>query len=149
MQSVTTHRRDAEGTEETQRAAIFSAFGSVSSAPLWWQKIAWRCRLAICLLAVLFPFSFFILPCSAQGVITTVAGGAGVFRGDGGPAANAPLGNIQGGAVDSAGNVFGVDRGNHLVVKLSSVGVLTGNGFGERPHPDQCHLLFGQVPNMP
>ncbi len=68
---------------------------------------------------------------SAQGLITTVAGSTWVFGGDGGPATNAPLGSIAAVAVDSSGNVFATDFGNHLVAKVSLTGVLTvvaGNG---------------------
>ena len=83
------------------------------------------CRLAIACLAILIPFAFFPLSCHAQGVITTVAGSTFVFRGDGGPATDASLGFIRGLAVDSAGNVFAADSGNHLVVKISTTDVLT------------------------
>ncbi len=89
-------------------------------------------QLAILVLAVTLHFSFFILNCSAQGVITTVAGSTWIFRGDGGPPINAPLGNIQGIAVDATGNVFAVDSDNHILVKISTTGVLTvvaGNGI--------------------
>jgi len=67
-----------------------------------------------------------------QGVITTVAGSEFVFRGDGQPAVNASLGPVEAVAVDSAGNVFAIDPGNHLVVKISPSGTLTvvaGNGL--------------------
>jgi len=72
-------------------------------------------------------FFFFLLPISlgAQGVITTVAGTTWTFRGDGGPATQAPLGELYGVAVDSAGNVFVPDWGNHLVVKVAPTGILT------------------------
>jgi len=68
----------------------------------------------------------------AQGVITTVAGTTWRFTGDGGPATNAPLGELYGVAVDSAGNLFAVDMANHLVVKTAPSGTLTvvaGTGF--------------------
>ena len=80
----------------------------------------------------LFPFAFFPLPCPAQGIITTVAGGSWEFRCDGCPATDAPLGRIDGVAVDGAGNVYAVDDGNLLVVKISTTGVLSvvaGNGL--------------------
>ncbi len=69
--------------------------------------------------------------CFSQ-VITTVAGNPFVFRGDGGPAANAPLGAVAGVAIDSAGNLYASDVGNRLVVKISTTGILTvvaGNGI--------------------
>jgi len=68
----------------------------------------------------------------AQGIITTVAGSGWVFRGDGGPALSAPLGNPWGLAVDAGGNVYGSDTGNHIVFKVSPSGILTvvaGNGL--------------------
>lgn len=83
--------------------------------------------------AVLPAFLFFCAwPAGAQGIITTVAGsGTFVFTGNGGPATDAPLGNVSGVAVDSAGNVYATDRGNHLVVRIAPTGILTvvaGNG---------------------
>jgi sugar lactone lactonase YvrE len=66
-----------------------------------------------------------------QGVITTVAGTDWIYRGETGPALNAPLGQMRGVALDAAGNLFAADAGNHLVVKMSPSGVLTaaaGNG---------------------
>jgi len=66
-----------------------------------------------------------------QGVITTIAGTDWIYRGDTGPALNAPLGQIWGVALDAAGNLFAADIGNHLVVRISPNGVLTavaGNG---------------------
>jgi uncharacterized protein (TIGR03437 family) len=93
--------------------------------------IRWRC-LGLSLFAIfaLYPL---LLPVDshAQGVITTVAGSTWVFRGDGGPAANAPLGPVWGVAIDSAHNLFAADEGNNLVVKITPDGVLTvvaGNG---------------------
>ena len=65
-------------------------------------------------------------------IITTVAGGDWVFRGDGGRATAAALGPICGIAVDFAGNVFAADGGNHVVIKVSADGILTvvaGNGI--------------------
>jgi len=65
-------------------------------------------------------------------VITTVAGGQWVFRGDGGLATSAPLGAITSVAVDATGNVYAGDLDNNLVVKISRPGVLTvvaGNGI--------------------
>ena len=90
-----------------------------------------QCRAVIFGLAALL---FLAVPSlsRAQGVITTVAGTTWIFRGDGGPAIDAPLGRVGGVAVDSSGNLFVADTGNNLVVKVSSTGVLTvvaGNGF--------------------
>jgi len=86
----------------------------------------WR---ALCSLLVLVLLS--TSAARAQGVITTVAGSTWVFRGVGGLAVNAPLGQVQGVAVDSAGNVFVADTDNSLVVKVSPSGtlqVVAGNG---------------------
>ena len=74
---------------------------------------------------------FFASLLSAQGVITTVAGTTWRFTGDGGPATNAPLGELRGIAVDAAGNLFAADASNNVVVKISPAGILTvvaGNG---------------------
>jgi len=60
----------------------------------------------------------------APGIITTVAGNAWILRGDGGPAAAAPLGKLSGVATDAAGNVFASDEDNHLVVRISPSGHL-------------------------
>src|SRR5260221_31449 len=72
------------------------------------------------------------LPASPQAIITTIAGGTAVFRGNGGPALAATLGGVYGVATDAAGNIYATDRDNSLVVKISPNGTLTviaGNGF--------------------
>ncbi len=70
----------------------------------------------------------------AQGIITTIAGGAKFqVTGIGGPAADVPLGTIRGVATDPQGNVYAVDATNFIVVKIATNGVLTvvaGNGTG-------------------
>ena len=71
------------------------------------------------------PYSLFPVPAHAQGIITTVAGNGRVFRGDGGPATSAALGETGGVAVDSASNVFATDVTNNLVVKITPNGVIT------------------------
>jgi uncharacterized protein (TIGR03437 family) len=68
----------------------------------------------------------------AQGIITTVAGGTQVFRGDGGRGVDATLGEVHGVAADSLGNLYASDWSNHLVVKIAPSGILTvvaGNGI--------------------
>jgi uncharacterized protein (TIGR03437 family) len=59
------------------------------------------------------------------GVLTTVAGGAYGFSGDGGPATKAALYFPSGVAVDSAGNIYFADKGNNRVRKVDTKGVIT------------------------
>jgi sugar lactone lactonase YvrE len=65
-------------------------------------------------------------------VITTVAGsGKSSFCGDGGPATSACLSRPTGVAVDSGGNLFIADNGNHRIRKVDTSGKITtyaGNG---------------------
>ena len=63
---------------------------------------------------------------NTSGVITTVAGnGSGGFSGDGGPATSASLNNPFGVAVDSTGNVFIAEKGNHRIRKVNTSGVIS------------------------
>jgi len=65
-------------------------------------------------------------------VITTVVGGQWVFRGDGGLARSAPLGDIWAVATAADGSVYAADGLNCLVVKATPSGslhVVAGNGF--------------------
>jgi trimeric autotransporter adhesin len=68
----------------------------------------------------------------ASGIITTVAGtGTAGFSGDGGVATKAQLNQPRGLAVDSAGNLFIADSGNHRVRQVDKNGTMTtvaGNG---------------------
>jgi sugar lactone lactonase YvrE len=65
-------------------------------------------------------------------IITTVAGtGTNGFSGDGGPATNASLNYPEGLAVDSSGNLYIADSGNHRLRKMDLDNVITtvaGNG---------------------
>jgi uncharacterized protein (TIGR03437 family) len=74
-----------------------------------------------------------VLPvCSGQAVISTVAGnGTMVYSGDGGPATKAALGIPPDVAVDSAGNLYIVDRSNNRIRKVDTSGTIStfaGNG---------------------
>jgi uncharacterized protein (TIGR03437 family) len=60
-----------------------------------------------------------------SGVLTTVAGGAFGFSGDGGPATKAALYFPSGVAVDSAGNIYFADKGNNRVRKVDTKGIIT------------------------
>jgi hypothetical protein len=70
--------------------------------------------------------------CSAQGIITTVAGNGTLgYSGDNGQAISAKLNIPSDMAVDAAGNIYVVDRGNNVVRKVDPSGVITtlaGNG---------------------
>lgn len=69
---------------------------------------------------------------TAAGIITTVAGdGVAGFQGDGGPATGARLFNPRNVALDSGGNLYISDFGNHRIRKVATNGVITtvaGNG---------------------
>ena len=64
---------------------------------------------------------------ASTGLITTVVGtGTAGFSGDGGLAVSAELNNPQGIAIDAAGNLYIVDRGNDRLRKVTfSTGVIT------------------------
>lgn len=62
---------------------------------------------------------------SPTGVITTVAGGALGYSGDGGPATSAAFNLIQALAMDGAGNLYIADEGNLVIRKVSPNGIVT------------------------
>lgn len=65
---------------------------------------------------------------SANGIITTVAGGGtcgSMYCGDGGPATSAMLNGPQGVAVDASGNLYIADTDNEVVRKVSANGTIT------------------------
>jgi uncharacterized protein (TIGR03437 family) len=59
------------------------------------------------------------------GTLTTVAGGAFGFSGDGGAATKAALYFPSGVAVDSSGNIYFADKGNNRVRKVDTKGIIT------------------------
>ena len=64
-------------------------------------------------------------------LITTVAGAAWTFPGNGGPAKNAPISQVRSLGTDPNGNIIFADPGNHVVSRLNADGtisVLAGNG---------------------
>ena len=68
-----------------------------------------------------------------SGTITTVAGTVGDFIGDGGPATGASLNDPAGIAVDSSGNLYIADSGNHRIRRVDTSGTITTvAGTGER-----------------
>ena len=69
----------------------------------------------------------------SSGLINTAAGtGVAGFSGDGGPAISAQINQADGIAVDSSGNLYIADTGNHRIRKVTPDGVITtvaGNGI--------------------
>jgi hypothetical protein len=68
---------------------------------------------------------------AGSNIISTFAGSAWRFQGDGGPAVDAPISSFPGLATDPQANVIFADFGNHLVSRLNADGtitVLAGNG---------------------
>jgi uncharacterized protein (TIGR03437 family) len=69
---------------------------------------------------------------SGSSIISTFAGTAWRFQGDGGPALDAPISSFAQLSTDPQGNVIFADYGNHLVSRLNADGtitVLAGNGI--------------------
>src|SRR5580704_18875951 len=65
-------------------------------------------------------------------VITTVAGTDWSFPVSSLPALSAPLGNVQGIALDAKGNIYVADNSNNMIMRVSPDGTLTvvaGNGI--------------------
>jgi trimeric autotransporter adhesin len=71
-------------------------------------------------------FNYCIRKVTTAGVISTVAGnGTYGFGGDGGPATSAQLSQLSGVAVDTAGNLYIADSGNHRIRKVTAAGVIS------------------------
>ena len=71
---------------------------------------------------------------AAAQIITTVAGTDWSFPTGSIEAVNAPLGNLTGVAVDTAGNVFVADPNDNLVLRFSvngTINVVAGNGVAD------------------
>jgi uncharacterized protein (TIGR03437 family) len=88
------------------------------------------------------------------GIITTVAGNGTVgFSGDGGPAVNAQFSDLRSVTVDSGGNLYLADYGNHRVRKVDTSGIVTtiaGNGTsapnnGDGGPPTSANVLPADV----
>ena len=62
---------------------------------------------------------------TSAGVVTTLAGTAGSEGGTNATGSNARFATPSGVSVDTAGNVFVADRGNHTIRKVTSAGVVT------------------------
>ena len=82
---------------------------------------------------------------SANGFITTVAGnGVPGYAGDGGPATSAQLNDVEGVAVDAAGNLYIADTGNLRLRVVSPAGIITTVFGGPSPDPNaQLHADAG------
>jgi sugar lactone lactonase YvrE len=82
---------------------------------------------------------------SPSGIVTTIAGnGTCGFLGDGGFATSAQLCNPSSLVLDSSGNLFVSDQGNHRVRKISPAGIITtaaGNGTDSAPVYDRAPAL--------
>jgi uncharacterized protein (TIGR03437 family) len=98
------------------------------------------------------PFGMTLIPgqprirkVSADGIITTLAGnGVAGLSGDGGPATSAQLNDVEGVAVDAAGNLYLADTGNLRFRVVTPAGNIT-TVFGA-PNPDpnaQLHADAG------
>jgi len=62
---------------------------------------------------------------SPSGMLTTAAGTASGFSGDGGPATSAQLSGPRGVAVDATGNLFVADSANNRIRRVSAGGIIT------------------------
>ena len=74
---------------------------------------------------------------NTSGIINTLAGSAGGFAGDGGPATAALVHIPAAVAADASGNIFLADRGNDRIREISTAGIITSiAGSGAPGHGD-------------
>jgi sugar lactone lactonase YvrE len=82
-----------------------------------------------------------------SGQITTLIGGPSRYAGDGGPATTAVFNNPWGVGVDSAGNVYIADTGNHRIRKIATDGTITTvAGRGTAGTPSSLSSEASQAP---
>jgi uncharacterized protein (TIGR03437 family) len=88
--------------------------------------------------------AFQIRKVTPDGTVTTFAGnGTSGFSGDGGPVTSAQLFEVDGLAVDKAGNVFITDSGNGRIRKVDTAGMITTvAGHGSVGPGLGCQNLF-------
>jgi hypothetical protein len=71
-------------------------------------------------------FGYRIRKINSAGIISTIAGnGIAGYSGDGGLATAALINNPRGIGLDDSGNVYFTDFGNHLIRKISKLGIIT------------------------
>ncbi|HVX67915.1 MAG TPA: hypothetical protein VHA11_14985, partial [Bryobacteraceae bacterium] len=121
--SVSTGRRGDRGQNSSKRREIY-----VIPYP---KQPSGAVRVFLCLTGMIVAPS--LSPGQSGYTISTVAGNASSgFSGDGGAATSAQLAGAARVAVDSAGNIYIADEGNHRVRKVSDGNITTfaGNGTG-------------------
>ena len=95
-----------------------------------------------------FLLASFTISCGFAQIITTLAGtGTAGFSGDGGPATQAQLNQVNYLGVDGAGNIYLQDAGNNRIRKVSTAGAITtvvGNGTPEGPDALQLCKVVGK-----
>ena len=82
------------------------------------------------------PWNVRVRRVDSTGTITTIAGGDGLVLGDGGPAVEARLSNLQGVAVDGGGNVYIADTTSRRIRKVDSTGMITTIAGGGTSYAD-------------
>jgi hypothetical protein len=98
-------------------------------------------------------FNYRIRKVTTKGIISTVAGGGTGGLREGGLAIATRLGGPQGLAVDSDGNLFIAEYGNHRILKVTAeglIGTVAGNGVYRGPiggswHLDPSYTVGGDV----